>query len=121
MLELIGQYGTNIGITDEIGADLTDDEIARLVFGSKCLLAGWTFYVTLIWSLKASMLFFYNRITLGLQQQKAVKWTGLACVLAYLGVIAVIWGHCHPVHKNWQVVPYPGGKSTTIYLMSNSS
>lgn len=107
-----GQNGTNVGITDEVGATLSDDEIASLEFGSKCLLAGWTFYVTLIWSLKASMLCFYNRITLGLQQQKLVKWTGLACTLAYLAVIAVIWGHCTPVHKNWQVVPYPGGELT---------
>lgn len=63
MLELIGQYGTNIGLTDEQRAALSPEEEARLVFGSKCLMAGWTCYVTLIWSLKACMLFFYNRLT----------------------------------------------------------
>ena len=72
------------------------------------------------------MLCFYNRITyvsqdhsktikltvrrLGLAQQNIVKWTGLASALAYVAVIAVIYGHCTPVHKNWQVVPYPGGE-----------
>ncbi|KAK4108571.1 hypothetical protein N656DRAFT_761243 [Canariomyces notabilis] len=112
MLELIGQNGTNIGITDDIGATLTQEEIAKLEFGSKCLLAGWNFYVTLIWCLKGCMLCFYNRITLGLKQQTVVKWTGGACVLAYAGVIATIWGHCTPVQKNWQVVPYPGDQCT---------
>ena len=95
-----GQNGTNIGITDDIGAKLSDAEIKKLEFGSKCLLAGWTFYVTLIWSLKASVLCFYNRITyvsqdhlkttkltvhrLGLAQQNVVKWTGVASALAYV-------------------------------------
>ncbi|KAF4773122.1 hypothetical protein HER10_EVM0003808 [Colletotrichum scovillei] len=63
MLELIGQNGTNIGITNDIGATLTSEEIAKFEFGSKCLLAGWNFYVTLIWCLKACILFFFSRIT----------------------------------------------------------
>ncbi|KAH7175632.1 hypothetical protein EDB81DRAFT_939765 [Dactylonectria macrodidyma] len=112
MLELIGQNGTNIGITNEIGATLTDKEIAKMEFGSKCLLAGWNFYVTLIWCLKGTMLCFYDRMTLGLKYQKTVRYTQIACVLAYIGVIAVIWGHCTPVHKNWQVRPYPGDQCT---------
>ncbi|CAM1501955.1 Fc.00g039390.m01.CDS01 [Cosmosporella sp. VM-42] len=112
MLELIGQNGTNIGITDEMGAKLTDAEIAKLEFGSKCLLAGWNFYVSLIWCLKGSILCFYHRMTLGLKQQKVVKWTQLATILAFVGVLAVIWGHCTPVQKNWQVYPNPGDKCT---------
>ncbi|UQC87482.1 uncharacterized protein CLUP02_12987 [Colletotrichum lupini] len=88
------QNGTNIGITNDIGATLTSEEIAKFEFGSKCLLAGWNFYVTLIW--------------LATRQQKIVKWTAVATGLAYVGVIAVIWGHCTPVQRNWQVVPYPG-------------
>ncbi|KAJ2893472.1 hypothetical protein MKZ38_008649 [Zalerion maritima] len=112
MLELIGQNGTNIGVSNEIGATLTDEEIHAREFGSQCLLAGWNFYVTLIWCLKGCMLSFYNRITLGLKQQIAVRWTAGACVLAYIGVISVIWGHCTPVHKNWQVVPSPGDRCT---------
>lgn len=112
MLELIGQYGTNIGIYDEISATLTDEEIARFEFGSKCLLMGWNFYVSLIWALKGCVLCFYNRITLGLKQQKLVKWTGLACVFGFAGVLGAIWGHCVPVHRNWQVRPYPGDGCT---------
>ncbi|GJN73406.1 hypothetical protein PLICBS_007484 [Purpureocillium lilacinum] len=65
MLELIGQYGTNIGVTDDIGATLSSEQIARFEFGSKCLLAGWNFYVSLIWALKGCMLCFFQRITYG--------------------------------------------------------
>lgn len=38
-------------------------EIAKREFGSKCLLAGWNFYVTLIFTLKGVMLCFYSRMT----------------------------------------------------------
>lgn len=66
MVMMTGQYGTNIGIYDDIGATLSPEQIRRYEIGSKCLLAGWTCYVTLIWCLKACMLFFYNRITYAL-------------------------------------------------------
>ncbi|EEU46894.1 uncharacterized protein NECHADRAFT_5929, partial [Fusarium vanettenii 77-13-4] len=112
MLELIGQNGTNIGVTDEMGAKMTDAQIAKLEFGSKCLLAGWNFYVTLIFCLKGVMLCFYSRMTLGLWQRKVVIWTQVGTVLAYFGVITVIWAHCTPVHKNWQVYPNPGDACT---------
>lgn len=58
-----GQTGTNIGLSDAQRAALTPDEIATLEFGTKCNLAGWLMYTTLIWSLKACMLFFYARLT----------------------------------------------------------
>ncbi|KAM0251632.1 hypothetical protein ACHAP5_001641 [Fusarium lateritium] len=112
MLELIGQSGTNIGITDEMGAKMSAAEIAKHEFGSKCLLAGWNFYVTLIFTLKGVMLCFYSRMTLGLWQRKLVIWTQVGTVLAYIGVIAAIWGHCTPIHKNWQVYPNPGESCT---------
>ncbi|KEZ44907.1 hypothetical protein SAPIO_CDS2254 [Scedosporium apiospermum] len=107
--ELIGQNGTNVGLNDEIAATLSDEEISKREFGSKVLLAGWVAYVSLIWSLKGCMLFFFNRITLGLKQQKFIKWAGLACAMTYVAVIAVVFGHCTPILKKWQIIPYPGG------------
>ncbi|KAF3490571.1 uncharacterized protein GIQ15_00088 [Arthroderma uncinatum] len=91
MLELIGRTGTNIGLSDAQRDALTPDEIATLEFGTKCNLAGWLMYTTLIWSLKACMLFFYARLTIGLYKERMVK-------------IAAI--------KNWQVTPYPGDLCT---------
>lgn len=46
-----------------MGAELSAEQIAKLEFGSKCLLAGWCCYVTLIWCLKGTMLCFLHRIT----------------------------------------------------------
>jgi hypothetical protein len=59
-----------------------------------------------------------ERYSLGLRQQKFVKWTGIACVFAYAGVLGAIWGHCTPVQRNWQVVPYPGGRRNSYLILS---
>ncbi|EEH17162.2 hypothetical protein PABG_07249 [Paracoccidioides brasiliensis Pb03] len=108
MLELIGRYGTTTGMNDEIALKLTEEEKRRIVIGTKCLLAGWCLYVTLIWCLKSCMLFLYKRLTLNLSQQRAVRITGLICTLAYIATLMVILTHCHPIQKVWQIYPYPG-------------
>ncbi|KAF6816449.1 hypothetical protein CMUS01_12266 [Colletotrichum musicola] len=108
MLELIGRYGSITGMNDELALTLSDAQIERIVIGSKCLLAGWILYVTLIWCLKACMLFLYRRLTLNLQQQKMVLITGCTCVALYVATIIVILTRCMPFHANWQVYPYPG-------------
>ncbi|KAL4778183.1 hypothetical protein BJX76DRAFT_362965 [Aspergillus varians] len=116
MLELIGQYGTNIGLSDEERASATPEQTARLVAGSKCLMAGWTCYVTLIWSLKACMLFFYNRLTLGLTQQKLVKINIVLCGCTYVAVIFTIFLHCRPISRHFQVYPDPGLNCSADYV-----
>ncbi|KAJ0423569.1 hypothetical protein BJY00DRAFT_321698 [Aspergillus carlsbadensis] len=116
MLELIGQHGTNIGLTDEQRAALSPEQTASLVYGSKCLLAGWTCYVTLIWSLKACMLFFYNRLTLGLMQQKLVKISAVLCAATYVAVIFTIFLHCRPLSRHFQVNPDPGLNCSADYV-----
>jgi hypothetical protein len=50
-------------MNDEIALQLTEEEKKNIVFGSKCLLAAWCIYVTMIWLLKACMLFLYGRLT----------------------------------------------------------
>ncbi|OAT12806.1 hypothetical protein BDBG_08105 [Blastomyces gilchristii SLH14081] len=101
-------YGSTTGINDEIALKLTEEQKRRMVIGTKCLLAGWCLYVTLIWCLKACMLFLFNRLTLNLRQQRAVTITAVTCVLAYIATIIVILTRCYPIQKVWQIYPYPG-------------
>ncbi|KAH8707660.1 hypothetical protein GQ44DRAFT_628361 [Phaeosphaeriaceae sp. PMI808] len=63
MLELIGQFGSITGMNDATALTLTPEQLRRIVVGSKCPLAGWIVYTTLIWCLKACLLFFYNQLT----------------------------------------------------------
>lgn len=43
--------------------ELTSDEIATFVYGSKEQLAAWYSYTALIWAMKGTMLFFFDRLT----------------------------------------------------------
>ena len=54
------------------------------------------------------MLFFFNRLTLGLKQQYFVKILGIAVFVTYVAVFLTITLACYPTHRNWQVDPYPG-------------
>lgn len=108
MLELIGQYGSITGINDEIALGLTPEETRRIVIGSKCLFAGWILYVTMIWCLKSCMLFLFRRLTLDLRQMRLVNITSGICVAGYVSTVIVMLTKCLPIHKNWQVYPYPG-------------
>ena len=49
MLQLIGENGSITGMSNEIALTLTPQQKKKIVFGSKCLLAGWIVYTTLIW------------------------------------------------------------------------
>ncbi|KAI0144728.1 hypothetical protein BJ166DRAFT_77072 [Pestalotiopsis sp. NC0098] len=108
VVTLVGKYETNIGVTAEMVEQMTSEEIQHRVLGSKWLFTGWNTYVALIWTLKGCMLFFFNRITLGLNQQKFVKWTSIACGITYAVMLIIIFTQCTPVSDNWRVDPVPG-------------
>ncbi|CZR67962.1 related to integral membrane protein PTH11 [Phialocephala subalpina] len=91
---------------------LTDEEIAKYEFGSKEQLGAWYSYTALIWTMKATMLFFFDRLTIGLWQHKYVKWLAIICGVSYLAVVLTVTFGCFPTQKNWQVVPDPGHKCT---------
>ena len=64
-------------------------------------------YIGLVWGLKATMLFFFNRLTFGLRQQMLVKWLAIFVSVTYLAVFLTITFACFPTQRNWQVVPDP--------------
>lgn len=59
---------TNSGMTDaeRAGLSVDSDEYAWRVGGSKIQVAGWCVYVSVIWSIKASLCAFYSRLTVSL-------------------------------------------------------
>lgn len=58
------------------------------------------------------MLFFFNRLTFGLNQQRLVKIFAVICVVTYIAVFLTISCGCSPIERNWQVLPKPGKKCT---------
>lgn len=69
-------------------------------------------YTGLIWALKAMMLFFFNRLTFGLNQQRLVKIFAVICGVSYVAVFLTISCGCFPIQRNWQVLPRPPQKCT---------
>lgn len=83
-------------------------------FSVDCILMGRSYrvrrynYTALVWGLKAIMLFFFRRLTIGLKQQRNVKILAVVVGLTYIAVFLTITFGCFPIRGNWQVVPYPG-------------
>ncbi|KAK3385717.1 hypothetical protein B0H63DRAFT_494579 [Podospora didyma] len=102
----------NNGMTDEQRAALSPDdpEYSFRVTGSKIQLAGWSSYSVLLWSLKASLLVFYLRLTAGLVRGYRIRiYIGFGFVVAsFLIVVMNLFLACRPFHKNWQINPDPG-------------
>ncbi|KAH8703070.1 hypothetical protein BGW36DRAFT_457422 [Talaromyces proteolyticus] len=110
--------GVNIGISDSERYKLTfmPEEYARFVYGAKCYYAAWFVYMSLIWALKACTLVLFNRITLGLWQQKVVKWNAIFVGLSYIAIILAFCLECRPIQGNWQIYPNPGRQCTNDLL-----
>jgi hypothetical protein len=125
-----GFFGTYVGLTEETAEALDDKTIASYTKGSKALLSAWLCYATLIWSMKVvslyhpypriafpltlsnkTVLFFYQRLTARLSQQKLVKFLGIAVGVTYIIVLLEILLHCRPIQRHWQIKPYAGGTS----------
>ncbi|KAI0156869.1 hypothetical protein GGR57DRAFT_501257 [Xylariaceae sp. FL1272] len=112
-VHVIYHIGTNVESSVlQLERPLTDAEVARFETGSKIEVLAWYSYTALLWSLKGTMLCFFQRLTIGLWQQRLVKWIGVACVISYVAVFLTLTFGCYPTQKNWQVVPNPGLRCT---------
>ncbi|GAP83565.2 putative integral membrane protein PTH11 [Rosellinia necatrix] len=90
-------------------------------------LAGWTTYSVLIWSLKASLLVLYTRLTsrLGKNYQYYIYFGIFFIAATWITAILVVLAGCRPLHKYWQISPDPGvncqiASSPTIIWVYNS-
>ncbi|KAH7144428.1 hypothetical protein B0J13DRAFT_44449 [Dactylonectria estremocensis] len=89
--------------------DPTSQEYVLRVNGSKTQIAGWTVYITLLWTLKAAMCAFYLRLTEGLENYRSRIFAGFGLIFAtWVVVLLSILLGCRPLHKSWQINPDPG-------------
>ncbi|KAG6013633.1 hypothetical protein E4U54_006518 [Claviceps lovelessii] len=110
---LLGYFVTHLGTIAEmsnevVAVTISAERKGSMIAGSKSLLAAWCSYISLIWTLKACMLFLYGRLTLDLKQRGLVHLCAILCVITYVGALLLTFTHCTPLHKKWQVYPYPG-------------
>ncbi|KAK4549756.1 hypothetical protein LTR36_005057 [Oleoguttula mirabilis] len=106
------QYGTNVDYTAAQLAQFNDAEIQNIIFGSKMELLAWYSYTALVWTLKACMICFYNRLTFGLDVNFYIKSLSLACAVTYVATFLTVTLACLPYSRNWQISPYPPVRCT---------
>ncbi|KAI1767222.1 hypothetical protein GGR53DRAFT_518623 [Hypoxylon sp. FL1150] len=108
----VAQGLANNGMTDEQRAALSPDsaEFSTRVVGSKIQIAGWSSYSVLLWSLKASLLVFYMRLTAGLNRTYMIRiYIGFALLIGtFMTILLNLFLACRPFHKYWQIYPDPG-------------
>ncbi|KAL6228803.1 hypothetical protein BDW75DRAFT_226189 [Aspergillus navahoensis] len=113
---LIGKLlGTNTGWTLEEINQFDSGEIDRMETGSKLVIVAWIGYVSVIWSLKGSVLLYYNRIMCGVSNKMSIRVCAGYCLLSYLALVLAVFLHCRPFSKNWQVRPDPGLNCSAHY------
>ncbi|TKX21558.1 hypothetical protein C1H76_6054 [Elsinoe australis] len=89
--------GTNL----DYEPSMTPSQLLSIVDGSKNEFAAWYTYASMIWSMKASMLFFYRRLTFNSVQQRMVLYIALALGTTYLAIILTISLSCRPFALSW--------------------
>ncbi|KAF2221192.1 hypothetical protein BDZ85DRAFT_302523, partial [Elsinoe ampelina] len=97
--------GQNVDLSPAMIEKLTEADIARITWGSKVELAAWYSYITLIWCLKFTLLFFYQRLTLGSFNAKLVRYLFWIIGITYIALFLVVTVGCRPFKANWQVSP----------------
>ncbi|KAI1170027.1 hypothetical protein F4777DRAFT_592250 [Nemania sp. FL0916] len=102
----------NNGMTDEqrLALDPNSPEYHTRQTGCKIQLSGWSTYSALLWTLKASLLVFYIRLTDGLGRGYLRRiYIGFALLLAtYLAATLNLFLGCRPFNRYWQISPDPG-------------
>ncbi|KAI0871342.1 hypothetical protein GGS24DRAFT_471824 [Hypoxylon argillaceum] len=102
----------NNGMTVEQRRTLSPNspEYHTRVTGCKIQLSGWSTYSALLWTLKASLLVFYIRLTSGLGRKYLRRiYIGFGVLgFTYLAATLNLFLGCRPFYKYWQINPDPG-------------
>ncbi|KAI1339081.1 hypothetical protein F5Y15DRAFT_93416 [Xylariaceae sp. FL0016] len=99
--------GAVVDVPPDAVDQLTDDDIEILTLGTKLEWVSFFIYSGCIWVLKFSVLFFYNRITLGVLRRKTIKFLFWFCGMTYVILSLIVLCACRPISRNWQVRPQP--------------
>ncbi|CAK3763670.1 hypothetical protein AC578_9605 [Lecanosticta acicola] len=112
-ITMVYKFGSNLDWARRDLAKLEPCQIKQIQIGSRMQLLAWYTYTALLWGLKAMMLVFLRRLTIGLFQERLAKIFAVITAACYIIVFLTISCGCLPIQHNWQVIPPP---STTRCL-----
>ncbi|KFA79701.1 hypothetical protein S40288_10134 [Stachybotrys chartarum IBT 40288] len=86
--------------------ELTPDNIREREYGSKMVLVAEQMQILTIWAVKVCLLIMYNRLTMSLRQNIAVKVVAAYVALGFVVMEVLYLGvWCRPFHQYWAVPP----------------
>ncbi|KAI0176845.1 hypothetical protein BJ166DRAFT_9357 [Pestalotiopsis sp. NC0098] len=104
--------GASLNVDPDKVDQLTPDDIRILRKGTQIEYASFFIYSGCIWTLKFSVLYFYNRITVGVLRRKTMAFLWWFCSASYIAVCLMALFSCYPIWRNWQVRPLPSENCT---------
>ncbi|PWY96045.1 hypothetical protein BO94DRAFT_601224 [Aspergillus sclerotioniger CBS 115572] len=105
-------YGSNIGLNDTTAAEVSDDYVPALRQGSIYAFLAWLAYILMVWSFKGVLVVLYNRLTVGLKQNRLALAVGVLSLCTFITSLLFDLLNCRPIQKNWQIKPYAGNNCT---------
>ncbi|BCS23518.1 uncharacterized protein APUU_31743A [Aspergillus puulaauensis] len=108
----MGILGTNIGLDAETAMAVPESQFENMILGSKLAFMNWIWYICYIWCLKGVLLCLYWKLTAGTWHRHLVVGSSVFCGIIWLACVLTHVCMCTPIHRNWQIQPYPGDHCT---------
>jgi hypothetical protein len=107
-----GGGGSNL-YPPEMEGTFTPEEINERIYGSKIVVISEQAMLNVIYTIKASLLLMYSRLTLGLNTQRYVKYLAIFVALGWLASEIAFFTACRPFQGYWGMPP-PDPQCTTL-------
>lgn len=115
LLRLVASHISNAYLTANFNhklypySSMTQVEIYRRTIGSIMVLPSRLMYAGVLWAMKASILYWFERYT-GMERPYGtmIKIARVAMIVSYLGVVVSTFVDCRPIQLYWQIWPDPG-------------
>lgn len=104
--------GSNLFPPDQFDT-FTQEEIAERIYGSKIVVVSEQAMLNVVYCIKVCMLIMYTRLTLGLQQQKTVRYLAIYVGCGWLASEIAFFTACRPFEGYWGMPP-PDAQCTTL-------
>ncbi|KKA27646.1 hypothetical protein TD95_001232 [Thielaviopsis punctulata] len=101
---------------------LTPEEISTRAYGSKMVLVVEQMQIAIVWSVKVCLLLMYNRLTMSLKQNWAVRFLSIYVIMGFIIMEVLYFGvWCRPFNQYWAVPPQNAQCSTAMHhLITNA-
>ncbi|KAK2607039.1 hypothetical protein N8I77_005748 [Diaporthe amygdali] len=112
-LNIIADGGGSNLYPPELEQTFTPKDIQERIYGSKIVVVSEQAMLNVIYTIKVCMLIMYTRLTLGLRDQRVVRYLAVYVFIGWLATEIAFFTACRPFEGYWGVPP-PDPQCTTL-------